>query len=125
MWTHDPSVLLGPNSDITVTGSGVTPDVTGTYQLIDELTAGFTNGRPAYKLTGQNWYLWYDDVNAHYRVSDVLGADGTSSWLGDGGLMVDGMFTVHSGAAAGAPCDCANSRSRATQSVDGAGTGCD
>ena len=103
MWTENPDVLLEPDSDIAVTGTGNSPDITGMFELIGEMETDFTNGRPAYKLNGQNWYLWYDTVNGHYRLSDILGADGTASWLGNAATIVDGDFSPYSGTADGTP----------------------
>ena len=71
--------------------------------MIGIWAVNYTNGRPAYKLTGQDWYLWYDDVNLHFRISDVLGNNGTASWLGNGGTIVDSDFAIYSGTAAGTP----------------------
>lgn len=100
-WTEKPNTLLEPDSDITVTGTNTSADISGVFEIIGEMETDFTNGKPAYKLNGQNWYLWYDASNGHYRLSDVLGADGTASWSGNASTIVDGVFNPHSGTATG------------------------
>ncbi|MBI5524837.1 MAG: hypothetical protein HY897_00735 [Deltaproteobacteria bacterium] len=99
-WTLNPTVLISPNSDVTVSGIS-TPVVSGVYGLNGEMDTDFVNGNPAYTREGGGWFLWFDSGQGNYRLSDALGGDGSASWLGTGGTIVDGTFSPHTGAATG------------------------
>ncbi|MBW2990900.1 right-handed parallel beta-helix repeat-containing protein [Candidatus Woesearchaeota archaeon] len=62
-------------SSLTVTGSGISPDVTGVYDY-----AGEYNNMPYYKLQGRGWYIWEGNKNI-YRISNALGG-GSYRWQG-------------------------------------------
>jgi hypothetical protein len=90
-WNMGTDIHLEPHSDATATGIP-SPDVTGTYNLNGELITDLYNDRPVFKLNGQSWYLWYDSLEGHYRISASIGSTGSGSWLGNGGTKVDGTY---------------------------------
>ena len=99
-WTFNPVPLLEPETDVVFTGSS-TPAVAGTYRLNGELLPDLVNLSPAYTVAGGGWYVWMDTTAGQYRVSDQPGGDGTASWVGNGGTLVDGTYTPFSGTATG------------------------
>jgi len=95
-WNLSGTVLLESNSDATVSGSP-NPDVTGIYKLIGETIADLTNDKAAFKLDGQNWYLWYDNAVSKYRISNALNggiAGSDDSWINDEETKVDGTYSA-------------------------------
>lgn len=99
-WDLEPTPLVEPNSDVTVSGAA---ELSGVYRLKGEDLVDYVNQQPAYTLSGGIWTLWFDPSAGQYRLSDELGGDGSASWLGTGGTVVDGTFTPHTGTAAGEP----------------------
>jgi hypothetical protein len=85
---------------IDVSGSGLNPDVSGTYSQ-----AGTYNGKPYYKLSGQNWFIYFRPQNAVYYLADLkaLGGAGTYAWWSGGGSYPTGSYHPDSGSPSGMP----------------------
>lgn len=102
-WAIDASVLLGPDPTITVSGSGLLPDISGTYTMADEFDV--YNGRPKFKHATQEWHLWYDDADSAYFISNSPGDKASTSWINSSSsntvnatYPVDGIYDPASGA---------------------------
>ncbi len=85
---------------IDVSGSGLSPDVSGSYTQ-----AGTYNGKPYYKLSGQNWFIYFRSQNAVYYLADLpaLGGAGTYAWWSGGGSYPIGSYHPDSGSPSGMP----------------------
>lgn len=85
---------------ITVEGSGINPDVTGTY-----VHAGEHNGKPYYQLQGQQWFIYYRPQNDVYYLGNTsqLGGPGTHAWWSGGGPYPFGTYHPDSGSPTGQP----------------------
>ena len=85
---------------IHVSGSGLKPDVSGTYA-----EAGTYNGKPYYKLANQNWFIYFRAQNAIYYLADLkaLGGAGTYAWWSRGGTYPTGTYHPDSGHPSGEP----------------------
>lgn len=56
-----------------VTGE-LDPDVTGTYEDVGEF-----NGKRSYELTGNGWFIWWDDL-ADWWITTERGTLGPPHW---------------------------------------------
>jgi hypothetical protein len=95
-WILDRStILLESNSDTeaTLLSGPLSTNVTGTYKLVGEEQGHLYNFKPAFKLEGQDWFLWYDTPASNYRISATRGTAGSESWIGNGGTKVDGTYS--------------------------------
>ncbi|MBW2524003.1 MAG: right-handed parallel beta-helix repeat-containing protein, partial [Deltaproteobacteria bacterium] len=87
-------------TQIEVTGSGLSPDVSGTY-----VRAGDHNGRPYYQLTGQSWFIYFRPQNGVYYLGNTsaLGGANTHAWWCGGGSYPFGLYHPDWGSPTGMP----------------------
>ncbi len=87
--------------EIEVTGSGISPDVTGLYS-----EAGTYNGEPFYERQGGGWYIYFRDVNQVYYLGnhgDLGGTGDFYAWWSGGGSSPLGTYHPDSGSPSGEP----------------------
>lgn len=81
------SALLPPDNVVpvyTITGTG-NPSPNGDY-----IADGTLNGEPAYKRTDNAFYIWYDDAQIRWIVSQARGIEGALGWYSESGIPYDG-----------------------------------
>lgn len=101
-WTINTAVLLEPDPTITVSGTGVPSDISGTYSMANELD--IYNLKPKFKHDTEAWYLWYNDSDLAYYLSTSPGDTVTASWKNSsasdsslGTYPIDGTYEPVSG----------------------------